>query len=117
MHQDQHSLLLVSLSRKHCLRVETGLLTSGRATTSLREHASLLMRPCGQIIAINIAIFITFLQYMSYIGRDQFAAPSRCDLVLALEDLCDVITTKVGRLLRAPSSVSVPMLGHQQAAM
>jgi hypothetical protein len=40
-------------------------------------------------------------------ARHQFSAPSRRDLVCALEELCQVITTKVGRLYRESSFVSI----------
>jgi hypothetical protein len=57
-------------------------------------------------IAFNFATSTSFQQYVSYISRDKFSALSRSDLVRSLEELCDVITTKVGRLLRESCFIS-----------
>jgi hypothetical protein len=58
-------------------------------------------------VAFNFATSTSFHQYVSYISRDKFPAPSRWGLVRTLEELCDVITSKVSMLLRESCFISI----------
>jgi hypothetical protein len=86
-----------------------GTLPSSRVTKSQRQHASRLLM-CAfadKNVAFNFATSSFFQDYVAYISQDMFSAPSRWDLVRSLEELCDVITTKVGRLLRESCFISI----------
>jgi hypothetical protein len=74
-------------------------LTSGRATKSQRKHATLLLMRAlaGKNVAFNFATSTSFLQYVPYISRHQFSAPSRWDLFRVLKELCGVIAMKLAQ--------------------
>jgi hypothetical protein len=83
---------------------------------SSRQQATLLLVRAfaGKNIAFNFAASTSCQPYVPYISSDKFSAPSRWDLVRSLEELRNVITSKVGRLLRQSGFISV---GRQQDAM
>jgi hypothetical protein len=65
------------------------------------------MCPCGQECRLQFG-HIHLLSIVRVIHQQvPVSAPSRWDLVHALKELCDVITTKVGRLLRESFFVSI----------
>jgi hypothetical protein len=89
--------------------VQQNVLPVKKATKSDQTVANqLLMKALAQKnIAFSFVESEYFQAYVSYITAGLYKAPSRHHLVAALEDICDVLTTKIRQVLTASPYMSI----------